>query len=75
MSSNARTYSLLVCLCQFSNKMSSSQFQCRRDVIYDMKLRIRGVSVVGRRCGVVRRACRSDGRGLAPIRGCNRLSD
>ena len=26
--------------CQFSNKMSSSQFQCRRDVINDMKLRI-----------------------------------
>src|SRR6476660_6821834 len=29
-------------LCQFSNKMSSSQFQCRRDVINDMKLRING---------------------------------
>ena len=28
--------------CQFSNKMSSSQFKCRRDVINDMKLRIRG---------------------------------
>src|SRR5277367_5051562 len=28
--------------CQFSNKMSSSQFQCRRDVINGMKLRIRG---------------------------------
>src|ERR1700694_514903 len=34
--------------------MSSSQFKCRRDVIYDMKLRIRGLSVMGRRCGVVR---------------------
>jgi hypothetical protein len=44
--------------CQFSNWMSSSQFKCRRDVIYDMKLRIRGQSVMGRRCGVVRSACR-----------------
>ena len=35
--------------CQFSNSMSSSQFQCHRDVIDDTKLRIRGVSVVGRR--------------------------
>src|SRR6476646_5843699 len=58
-------------VCQFSNKMSSSQFQCRRDVINDMKQRIRGVSVVGRRCGVVRRACRSEGRGLAPTQECN----
>ncbi len=30
--------------CQFSNKMSSSQFKCRRDVIYDMKVRIRDLS-------------------------------
>ena len=33
--------------CQFSNKMSSSHFRCRRDVIYDMEVRIRGLRTPG----------------------------
>jgi hypothetical protein len=33
--------------CQFSNKMSSSQFQCRRDLINDVKLRIGANGGVG----------------------------
>ena len=45
----------------------SSQTKCRRDVINDMKLRIRGLSVMGRRCGVIRRACRSDGCAVAAL--------
>src|ERR1700722_3843061 len=39
--------------CQFSNTMSSSHLKCRRDVIYDMKVRIRGRGVVCGRCRAI----------------------
>ena len=52
MQSSVRPYTS----CQFSNKMSSSQLKCRRDVIYDMKVRIRGLRVVCGRCRAFLRA-------------------
>ena len=46
---------MMRCCCQFSNRMPSAQIQCHRDGINDNETENQGVSVVGRRCGVVRR--------------------
>ena len=37
---NPQMMMLLMMMCQFSNWMSSSHFQCHRDVINDTKMRI-----------------------------------
>jgi hypothetical protein len=42
--------------CQFSNRMSSSQFQCHLDAIYDMKMRMNDLSTLFGSAGEEERA-------------------